>query len=202
MPHNATPPALATRAVRKLVRLGGTNFPLHSPTFFGQQACPLQRTVRIDGGYEALRSGASDVPLKVLIEAILVRGGYIYAPRLYGEVLLTNSRDPEHAAARALVARGHAGNFWTVDEKTGRRRMLVEIGKAARLTVTESDRRGGAPRPTAKQLARLAGYTSELVVLYTPTKFDFSGYWEVPTQTNVRQKQQFAWREETEPRSS
>jgi hypothetical protein len=96
----------------------------------------------MNDGHGEFLGRPSDVRLVVLIEARLATGGYVYAGRLDGEVLVTGSRDPEHDAARALLARGQAGKFWTVDAKTGRRRMLVDIAKAALLSVAESDRRG------------------------------------------------------------
>jgi hypothetical protein len=55
-----------------------------------------------------------------------------------GTPLVTRTRDPEHDTARALKAIGYTGKFWTVNAKTGKKRMLVDIDKAAGLTVIES----------------------------------------------------------------
>jgi hypothetical protein len=56
---------------------------------------------------------------------------------LDGEVIVHASRDPEFDAARVLHARGLRGRFRTIDFRTGRPRMELDIGKAARLRTIE-----------------------------------------------------------------
>jgi hypothetical protein len=68
--------------------------------------------------------------------------GYRYDVILGDEVIVRRSRDPEHDTARALLARGVGGRFRTIDFATGRPRMVVDVEKAARLTIIERDDRG------------------------------------------------------------
>jgi hypothetical protein len=68
--------------------------------------------------------------------------GYRYDVLLGDKVIVSRSRDPEHDAARALLARGVSGRFRTMDFATGKPRMIVDIAKAARLSVIERDDRG------------------------------------------------------------
>ena len=70
--------------------------------------------------------------------------GYRYYLILAGETIVSRSRDPEHDAARVLHGRGLGGKFRTIDFNTGRPRMILDIGKAARLRVVERDD-GGPP---------------------------------------------------------
>ena len=76
---------------------------------------------------------------------------------------MENSRDPECDAARALVAKGITGKL-TIDGKTGKPRTIIDIEKAAQLTVSEVSRDGlrlktGADyqlhRPAPKRTRRL-----------------------------------------------
>ena len=69
------------------------------------------------------------------------RRGQKYAVLWHGEVIVYASYDPEHDAARVLLARGITGTMRTVDE-AGAVRMLLDIEKAAKLTVIEEDSRG------------------------------------------------------------
>jgi hypothetical protein len=82
------------------------------------------------------RALAMDATLRLTLAACAGASG-LYDLTLDGELLVSRSRDPEHDAARALRDRGYTGKFWTVDAKTGSRRMLVDIAKAARLTVID-----------------------------------------------------------------
>ena len=71
------------------------------------------------------------------------RDGYRYSVLFDGKLLVDRSRDPECDAARALVAKGITGKLTMLDGKTGRPRTIIDIEKAARLTVEET---GGVPR--------------------------------------------------------
>jgi hypothetical protein len=63
--------------------------------------------------------------------------GYRYSVLFDGNLLVERSRDPELDAARALLARGVTGRLTLLDGKTGRPRTILDIEKAAGLTVRE-----------------------------------------------------------------
>jgi hypothetical protein len=63
--------------------------------------------------------------------------GYRYSVIFDGKLLIENSRDPECDAARALLKRGYTGQLHMLDGKTGRPRTIIDIEKAAKLTVEE-----------------------------------------------------------------
>jgi hypothetical protein len=65
-----------------------------------------------------------------------------YSAQLNGEVIVSNSRDPEHDIARALLARGLTGRALIVDGHTGARRIWVNIEKAALWRMVEESRGG------------------------------------------------------------
>src|SRR5262245_9907142 len=54
-----------------------------------------------------------------------------------GKLLVSGSRDPECDSARALLAQGITGKLTLCDGKTGRPRAIIDIEKAAKLTVEE-----------------------------------------------------------------
>ena len=68
-----------------------------------------------------------------------------YDVRLGDEIIVKSSRDPEHDAARALLARGIVGRMTTLDVD-GNVRMHFVIEKAAGQTVAENDRGLGLQR--------------------------------------------------------
>ena len=70
--------------------------------------------------------------------------GYRYDVLLDDEVIVRRSRDPEYDAARVLHARGHRGRFRTIDFRTGKPRMILDVEKAAKLRTVERD--DGPPR--------------------------------------------------------
>ena len=70
------------------------------------------------------------------------RDGYHYSVLFDGKLLVENSRDPECDAARALRAMGHTGKLTMCDGKSGRPRTIIDIEKAAQLTVSEESRDG------------------------------------------------------------
>jgi hypothetical protein len=52
------------------------------------------------------------------------------------------SRDPEHDLARALLARGLKDKVTMLDANTGKPRTVIDIERAAKLTVEENRRFG------------------------------------------------------------
>jgi hypothetical protein len=66
----------------------------------------------------------------------------LYCVEFDGEIIVVCSRDPEHDAARALLAKGIIGKLTFVDANTGKPRTLIDIEKAAKLTVSEESRDG------------------------------------------------------------
>ncbi len=71
-----------------------------------------------------------------------IKKGRRYEAYLAGhsEPFVTNSRDPEHEACRVLVARGYSGAVQFYHGITPS--MRLQASAAARLTVSEEDRRG------------------------------------------------------------
>jgi hypothetical protein len=63
------------------------------------------------------------------------RHWYDYHVLLNGDVIVSNSQDPEHDLARALLARGIKGIAEVVDGLTGKPRSRVNIEKAAKWCV-------------------------------------------------------------------
>ena len=59
------------------------------------------------------------------------RHWYAYDVVFDGELLVTDSRDPEHDLARVLVTRGLTGKVTIYDGNTGMPRTIVDIEKAA-----------------------------------------------------------------------
>ena len=76
--------------------------------------------------------------LKARLHPISVpKVGYRYSVIFRGKLLVQRSRDPECDAARALVAKGITGKLTMLDGKTGKPRTVIDIERAARLTVEE-----------------------------------------------------------------
>jgi hypothetical protein len=76
--------------------------------------------------------------LAVLLRPAWIKNvGYRYDVLLDGEIIVRQSRDPEHDAARALAAKGFRGRFRTIDFATGQPRMQLDIERAARLRTVE-----------------------------------------------------------------
>lgn len=63
------------------------------------------------------------------------RHWYAYDVLLNGETIVSNSHDPEHDLARALLARGIKGVAEVIDGKTGKPRSRVNIERAAKWCV-------------------------------------------------------------------
>jgi hypothetical protein len=67
---------------------------------------------------------------------------YLYDVEFDGELIVKNSKDAECDAARALLAKGITGKITVVDAKTGKPRTIVNIEKAAKVTVSETQSHG------------------------------------------------------------
>jgi hypothetical protein len=88
------------------------------------------------------------------------RDGYRYSVVFGGKLLVDRSRDPECDAARLLLAKGITGQLTLLDGKTGKPRTVIDIERAARLTVEET---AGAPRfRKYRQRGGSEGYSSEM----------------------------------------
>jgi hypothetical protein len=72
------------------------------------------------------------------------RDGYRYTVLFDGKLTVERSREPELDAARALFAKGITGKLTMLDGKTGVPRTIIDIEKAAKLTVRED--RSSSPR--------------------------------------------------------
>ena len=57
---------------------------------------------------------------------------YAYDVVFDGETIITNSRDPDHDLARALLARGIKGKVTLHDGNTGKPRTIINVEKAAK----------------------------------------------------------------------
>jgi hypothetical protein len=66
--------------------------------------------------------------------------GYRYSVIFRGKLIVDRSKDAACDAARALLAMGFTGKLTMLDGKTGIPRMIIDIEKAARLTVEEGPR--------------------------------------------------------------
>jgi hypothetical protein len=67
---------------------------------------------------------------------------YLYDVEFDGRLVVTNSKDAECDLARVLLARGVKGAVTVLDAITGKPRTIVNIEKAANLTVLETRRHG------------------------------------------------------------
>jgi hypothetical protein len=67
----------------------------------------------------------------------------LYGVTLGGELVVEDSRDPEHDLARALLSRGVTGFVVVLDANTGKHRSTVNIEKAAKFATVET---GSYPR--------------------------------------------------------
>jgi hypothetical protein len=66
------------------------------------------------------------------------RTGYVYSVIFDGKLIVDGSRDPECDTARALLPRGITGTLHMLDGKTGKPPTIINIEKAAGLTVGET----------------------------------------------------------------
>lgn len=83
-------------------------------------------------------------PLRVFIDPVKVTSrGQGYSVSFNGETIITNTRDPAFSACRRLVTFGHRGRMEMWDNKRPYPRLVIhDIEKAARLTVSETERHG------------------------------------------------------------
>jgi hypothetical protein len=63
------------------------------------------------------------------------RHWYAYDVMFGGDTIVSNSRDPEHDLARALLARGIKGEVEVRDGRTGKPRSRINVEAAARLGI-------------------------------------------------------------------
>jgi hypothetical protein len=70
------------------------------------------------------------------------QAGYLDSVIFDGKLLVERSRDPEHDAARALLAKGISGKLTMLDGKRGIPRTIIDIEEAAKLSVAEESRHG------------------------------------------------------------
>jgi hypothetical protein len=115
----------------------------------------------------------------------LTPAGHMWNTTFEGEPLTRLSRDPEHEACRALLARGVTGRVTFIQAKTGTPGLSMDIEKGARLTVREDGRLrlvkyspfpGDVSLP-ARDLKVAAGYVPadiERLSTTTPISFDLS----------------------------
>jgi hypothetical protein len=68
------------------------------------------------------------------------RDGYHNSVIYDGKLIVDRSRDPECDAARALRALGLTGTLTMLDGKTGKPGTIIDIEKAAELTIEESSK--------------------------------------------------------------
>jgi len=66
----------------------------------------------------------------------------LYSVEYDGEIVVVGSRNPECDLARVLLAKGIPGKVTMLDAITGKLRTVVDIERAARLTVEENRRFG------------------------------------------------------------
>ena len=64
-----------------------------------------------------------------------------------GELIVVGSRDPEHDAARKLVARGVTGRAETIDGNTGQPRLYFDIERFAATRTVERNAGGFSIEP-------------------------------------------------------
>jgi hypothetical protein len=67
------------------------------------------------------------------------RDAYLYDVEFDGEVIVSSSHNPEHEGARALLARGVTGKLTLIDSGTGKPCTIINIEKAAALTVVDDN---------------------------------------------------------------
>ena len=75
--------------------------------------------------------------LAPLTATLIVRSVDRYDISFHDEIVVENSRDPECDLGRALFAKGITGKITIIDGTTGKPRTIVDIEKAARLSVKE-----------------------------------------------------------------
>jgi hypothetical protein len=87
---------------------------------------------------------------------------YAYDVVFSGETIVTDSRDPDHDLARALLARGIKGKVTMHDGNTGKPRTVINIEKAAKWC---ADSNGKPYRWKPYERAAVRGYSPEAIVV-------------------------------------
>jgi hypothetical protein len=83
--------------------------------------------------------------------------GYAYSVIFNGELIVERSHDPEHDAARALLAKGITGKLTMLDGKTGKPRTIIDIERASRWRT--QDGRGALRRQRYAESGRYASHS-------------------------------------------
>jgi hypothetical protein len=86
-----------------------------------------------------------------------------YAVEFEGEMIVKGSRKPECDAARALLARGITGKLTMLDANTGKPRTIIDIERAAHLTMSEESR-DGLRRRKCRQSPDSSSSTTEVTM--------------------------------------
>lgn len=83
-------------------------------------------------------------PLRIFIDPVKVTSrGQGYSVSFNGETIITKTHDPAFSACRHFVALGYRGRLEMWDNERPYPRLVVhDIEKAARLTVSETERHG------------------------------------------------------------
>jgi hypothetical protein len=97
---------------------------------------------REDG--EALFPSSQATSIKIIIRPVSIGSrGQNYSVSLDRAAIISSSRNPTADACRYLAARGRTGRLEVWDDTRSHPRLVIpDIGKAATLTVSESDRHG------------------------------------------------------------
>ena len=91
------------------------------------------------------------------------RHWYAYDVVFDGELLVADSRDPEHDLARVLLAKGIKGEVTVHDGDTGKPRTIINIEKAALWCAGSNADRYRWKAPLAPDYRPHGGETGELV---------------------------------------
>ena len=98
------------------------------------------------------------------------RHWYAYDVVFDGELLVTDSRDPEHDLARVLVTRGLTGEVTIYDANTGKPRTVVDIERAAPWCVGSNLDRYAYKAPEHGNSSSPAGEEAMMVISTLPDK--------------------------------
>lgn len=86
---------------------------------------------------------------------------YLYSVEYQGEVIVDRSADAACDAARALQARGITGHVTMLDGVTGKARYIVNIEKAATMTVLDGNRGPSSTRYKPFSRASVSRHSAE-----------------------------------------
>ena len=94
---------------------------------------------------------------------------YAYDVVFSGETIVTDSRDPDHDLARALLASGIKGKVTMHDGNTGKPRTVINIEKAAKWC---ADSNGKPYRWKPYERAAVRGYRPEAIMVLPTMPMD------------------------------